>query len=85
LPVVVFGQNHLPVYDKTQVNSDEDVVIYINQTYDSVNKIMELIDYLNYDHDCVGILIQLPLPAAFEPYKEKLVAAITPEKDVDGM
>lgn len=85
LPVVVFWQNHLPEYDKTQVNSDEDVVIYINQTYDSVNKVMELIDYLNYDHDCVGIIVQLPLPESFEPYKEKILAAITPEKDVDGL
>lgn len=85
LPVVVFGQNHIPWYDKSQVNSDEDVVIYINQTYDTIHKVMELIDYLNYDHDCVGIIVQLPLPAAFEPYKEKMLAAITPEKDVDGM
>lgn len=85
LPVVVFGQSHLPQYDKTQVKSDEDVVIYVNQTYDTIHKVMELIDYLNYDHDCVGILIQLPLPASFEVYKEKMVAAITPEKDVDGM
>lgn len=85
LPVVVFGQNHLPEYDKTQVNSDEDVVIYVNQTYDTIFKVMELIDYLNYDNDCVGILVQLPLPAQFEEYKEKMLAAITPEKDVDGL
>ncbi len=85
LPVVVFGQNNLPQYDKTQVKSDEDVVIYINQTYDTIFKVMELIDYLNYDSDCVGILIQMPLPSQFEEYKEKMVAAITPEKDVDGL
>ncbi|MCX6822561.1 MAG: bifunctional 5,10-methylenetetrahydrofolate dehydrogenase/5,10-methenyltetrahydrofolate cyclohydrolase [candidate division SR1 bacterium] len=85
LPVVVFGQNHLPEYDKTQVKSDEDVVIYVNQTYDTIFKVMELIDYLNYDADCVGILIQMPLPQQFEEYKEKMVAAITPEKDVDGL
>lgn len=85
LPVVVFGQNHHPEYDKTQVKSDEDVVIYINQTYDTIHKVMELIDYLNYDHDCVGIIVQLPLPVAFESYKEKMLAAITPEKDVDGL
>jgi len=85
LPVVVFGQNHRPEYDKTQVKSDEDVVIYINQTYDTIFKVMELIDYLNYDADCVGILIQMPLPEQFVEYKEKMLAAITPEKDVDGM
>jgi len=85
MPVVVFGQNHVVEYDKTQVKSDDDLVIYINQTYDTIFKVMELIDYLNYDNECVGIIVQLPLPEAFEPYKEKMLAAITPEKDVDGM
>lgn len=85
LPVIVFWQNQDPHYDKTQVSSDQDVSIYLNQTYDNIFKVMELIDYLNYDNDCVGILVQLPLPEQFLEYKEKILAAITPEKDVDGL
>lgn len=85
LPVVVFGQSHDPQYSKEQVKSDQDVVIYINQTYDTIFKVMELIDYLNYDPDCIGILVQLPLPDSFVPYKEKILTAITPDKDVDGL
>lgn len=46
---------------------------------------MELIRYLNHDDDCVGIIIQLPLPQLFSPYKEQLLAAITPQKDIDGL
>ena len=46
---------------------------------------MELIRYLNHDDECVGIIIQLPLPEQFEPYKEQLLAAITPQKDLDGL
>ena len=32
---------------------------------------MELIRYLNHDDECVGIIIQLPLPEQFESYKEQ--------------
>lgn len=85
LPVIVFGQNHTAEYDRNQAGKFDDVGIYINQNYDSVWKIMELIRYLNHDDECVGIIIQLPLPQQFEEYKEQLLAAITPQKDLDGL
>ncbi|MEI8009235.1 MAG: tetrahydrofolate dehydrogenase/cyclohydrolase catalytic domain-containing protein [bacterium] len=85
LPVIVFGQNQMAEYDRNQAGKFDDVGIYINQNYDSVGKIMELIRYLNHDDECVGILIQLPLPQQFEVYKEQLLAAITPQKDLDGL
>jgi len=85
LPVIVFWQNHTAEYDRNQAGKFDDVGIYINQNYDSVWKIMELIRYLNHDDECVGIIIQLPLPEQFESYKEQLVAAITPQKDLDGL
>ena len=85
LPVIVFGQNQMAEYDRNQAGKFVDVGIYINQNYDSVGKIMELIRYLNHDDECVGILVQLPLPQQFEAYKEQLLAAITPQKDLDGL
>jgi methylenetetrahydrofolate dehydrogenase (NADP+) / methenyltetrahydrofolate cyclohydrolase len=85
LPVIVFGQNHQAEYDRNQAGKFDDVGIYINQKYDSVWKVMELIRYLNHDDECVGIIIQLPLPEQFEPYKEQLLAAITPQKDLDWL
>lgn len=85
LPVIVFGQNHHAEYDRNQAGKFDDVGIYINQQYDSVGKVMELIRYLNHDDECVGIIIQLPLPEQFVPYKEQLLAAITPQKDLDGL
>jgi len=84
-PVIVFGQNHQAEYDRNQAWKFDDVGIYINQKYDSVWKIMELIRYLNHDNECVGIIIQLPLPEQFVPYKEQLLAAITPQKDLDWL
>ena len=92
LPVIVFWQNHVAAhakdgvqYDRNQVGKFDDVGIYINQTYDNISKIMELIRYLNQDDECVWIIIQLPLPQQFEEYKEQLLAAITPQKDLDGL
>ncbi len=85
LPVIVFWQNHQAEYDRNQAGKFDDVGIYINQNYDSVWKVMELIRYLNHDDECVGIIIQLPLPEQFLPYKEYLLAAITPQKDVDWL
>lgn len=85
LPVIVFWQNHTAEYDRNQAGKFDDVGIYINQNYDSVWKIMELIRYLNHDDECVGIIIQLPLPEQFEQYKEQLLAAITPQKDLDWL
>ncbi len=85
LPVIVFWQNHQAEYDRNQAGKFDDVGIYINQKYDNVWKIMELIRYLNHDDECAGIIIQLPLPEQFEPYKEQLLAAITPQKDLDWL
>lgn len=85
LPVIVFWQNHQAEYDRNQAGKFDDVGIYINQNYDSIWKVMELIRYLNQDAECVGIIIQLPLPQQFEEYKEQLLAAITPQKDLDGL
>lgn len=85
LPVIVFGQNHQAEYDRNQAGKFDDVGIYINQKYDSIGKVIELIRYLNHDDECVGIIVQLPLPEQFVPYKEQLLAAITPQKDLDWL
>lgn len=85
LPVIVFWQNQHAEYDRNQVGRFDDVSIYINQTYDSIGKVMELIRYLNHDDECVGILVQLPLPQQFASYKTEILSAITPTKDIDGL
>lgn len=85
LPVIIFWQNHQAEYDRNQAGKFDDVGIYINQKYDSIGKVMELIRYLNQDTDCVGIMIQLPLPESFVEYKVQMLSAITPTKDIDGL
>jgi methylenetetrahydrofolate dehydrogenase (NADP+) / methenyltetrahydrofolate cyclohydrolase len=47
------------------------------------NEILELLDELNSDDAVDGILVQLPLPAHVD--EARVIRAIEPEKDVDGL
>lgn len=46
-------------------------------------ELLELVERLNRDEDVDGILVQLPVPAHIDP--DRVVAAIDPAKDVDGL
>ena len=46
------------------------------------SELLALVDRLNRDPRINGILVQLPLPPAID--EQKVIAAIAPEKDVDG-
>lgn len=48
-------------------------------------EILELINKLNEDNNCVGMIIQLPLPEELKPYQQELLSAISWKKDVDGL
>ena len=48
----------------------------------SQEELMELVRRLNDDPEVAGILVQMPLPAHLDT--EEVVAAINPDKDVDG-
>ncbi|PID56706.1 MAG: bifunctional methylenetetrahydrofolate dehydrogenase/methenyltetrahydrofolate cyclohydrolase FolD [Ignavibacteriae bacterium] len=48
----------------------------------SEDELLKLIDKYNNDSDIHGILVQLPLPKHID--EDKVIEAISPEKDVDG-
>ena len=48
----------------------------------SAAELLDLIARLNADEKVNGILVQLPLPPQIDP--QKIIAAIDPDKDVDG-
>ena len=48
----------------------------------SEEELLELIDKLNADEGCDGILVQLPLPKQID--EDKVIKRISPDKDVDG-
>lgn len=86
LNVHIFGQ--YKKWDEIEYRNGEidyDVDLYIKQQYDNIPKLMELINFLNHDKDCVGIIVQLPLPDQFMSYKSNILSAISPTKDVDGL
>ncbi|HNX11259.1 MAG TPA: bifunctional 5,10-methylenetetrahydrofolate dehydrogenase/5,10-methenyltetrahydrofolate cyclohydrolase [bacterium] len=59
-----------------------DTHIYRLQDTDNEADLLTLIDFLNKDDLIDGILIQLPLPERFQT--DKAIAALDPQKDVDG-
>ena len=48
----------------------------------SEKELLDLIEELNGRNDVDGILVQLPIPAHMD--EDKVIAAISPDKDVDG-
>lgn len=52
--------------------------------YDNISEkeLLGLIKFLNDDADISGIIVQLPLPDEFDT--QKIINAISPQKDVDG-
>ena len=48
----------------------------------SEKELLELVDKLNQDESIDGILVQLPLPPHID--EDKVIKAISPDKDVDG-
>jgi methylenetetrahydrofolate dehydrogenase (NADP+) / methenyltetrahydrofolate cyclohydrolase len=49
----------------------------------SESQLLELVEELNRDDEVDGILVQLPVPDHIDP--DRIVAAIDPAKDVDGL
>jgi methylenetetrahydrofolate dehydrogenase (NADP+)/methenyltetrahydrofolate cyclohydrolase len=48
-------------------------------------ELMALVAALNRDPAIHGILVQFPLPPALDRNRDKVIAAIDPDKDVDGL
>lgn len=48
----------------------------------SEKELLDIIDDLNKNNDIIGILVQLPVPKHID--EDKIIRAISPQKDVDG-
>jgi 5,10-methylene-tetrahydrofolate dehydrogenase/methenyl tetrahydrofolate cyclohydrolase len=48
-------------------------------------EVLQLIQQLNADENCVGIICQQPLPPQLQPYKNEMCLAVHPLKDIDGL
>jgi 5,10-methylene-tetrahydrofolate dehydrogenase/methenyl tetrahydrofolate cyclohydrolase len=45
--------------------------------------VIDLIHQLNDDKNCLGFIIQLPLPDHLQKYKAQLLSLVAPDKDID--
>jgi methylenetetrahydrofolate dehydrogenase (NADP+)/methenyltetrahydrofolate cyclohydrolase len=55
------------------------------ETLTTTTAILTLIQQLNADPNCIGIICQLPLPNTLQAEKDKICAAVHPLKDIDGL
>ena len=87
LAVVQVGNNPAST---VYVNNKKKACAYIgirSESYElpetiTERELLELVERLNTDEKVSGILVQLPLPKTLN--EEKILRAISPEKDVDG-
>ena len=87
LAVILVGENPASqVYVRNKKKACEEVGIrslsYELPEETTQAELLELIEKLNYDSECNGILVQLPLPSHID--EDAVIAAIDPKKDVDG-
>ena len=62
-----------------------DLVGLQRKEYSDKNEVVELVERLNDDERCVGIICQLPLTDELKLYQKEICNAITPLKDMDGL
>jgi methylenetetrahydrofolate dehydrogenase (NADP+)/methenyltetrahydrofolate cyclohydrolase len=87
LAVIIVGENPASqVYVRNKGKACEEVGIYseiVRMPEETTEEtLLEKIDELNARNEISGILVQLPLPKHIS--EEKVIAAISPEKDVDA-
>lgn len=51
----------------------------------SLEKLLEAIEKRNQDHECIGIVVQLPLPSHLQKHYAQIVTAVSLNKDLDGL
>ena len=89
LAVIIVGENPASqVYVRNKHKACTELGFYSEGIEMSENttreELLAEIDRLNKDEKIHGILVQLPLPKALQPYESEVLEAINPLKDVDG-
>ena len=88
LNVIVVGDDEsTQIYVNAKKKKCEDLGIICDvENFDNdvpERLILNRIKYLNKDKSCTGILVQLPLPKRLDTHK--ILDAVSPDKDVDGL
>jgi 5,10-methylene-tetrahydrofolate dehydrogenase/methenyl tetrahydrofolate cyclohydrolase len=59
------------------------LVEYQKKKYLDKDEVIKLVEVLNNDEHCVGIICQLPLTDELKQYQKEICNCITPLKDMD--
>lgn len=62
-----------------------DLVKFQKKEYSNKDEVIGLVEILNDDERCVGIICQLPLTEELKPYQREICNSITPLKDMDWL
>ena len=90
LHIVLVGDDpasHVYVRNKERSGAESGLAVTVDRldASTSVDAILALVERLNHDPQCDGILVQSPLPAAMgKSASQRVFDAIDPAKDVDG-
>lgn len=87
LAIILVGERedsklYVSLKEKEGVKIGVDTHLYKLDSDTTEVRLLEIIDFLNSDPLIDGILVQLPLPEQFNT--DKVIAALDPQKDVDG-
>ena len=77
---LIFGQ-----WEKECNEKYPNLTDFQKKDYTSKDEVIELVETLNNDERCVGIICQLPLTEELKPYQREICNAITPLKDMDWL
>ena len=77
---LIFGQ-----WEAWYENEYLDLIESQKKEYSDKDEVIELVERLNDDERCVGIICQLPLTDELKLYQKEICNAITPLKDMDGL
>ncbi len=88
LAVILAGHNPASeIYVRNKVKACEQLGIYSEKLTPpesvTTQELLEMVQQLNQRNDIDGILVQLPLPSQVDT--RKVLLAVAPEKDVDGL
>lgn len=88
--VFLWENNPSQVYVNSKIRYAQELWIectLFGQDRNNISKeeLFSLIYQLNEDQDCIGIIVQLPLPDHLQAEKDTICAAVHPLKDIDGL
>lgn len=81
IQVKIIDQEYIDNFKLEKINIENKKTIE-SQDY---NKVIQIINFLNNDVNCVWIIVQLPLTETLQKYKSQILARVKPKKDIDWL